>query len=181
MPHLILKRADSKDKIFKLTKATSTIGRKHTNDVFLMDESVSRDHAKIIALKDGGYEIHDVGARHPTTVNSKIVSSHRLRDGDKIGLGDSILIFKSEETPSTAQVEFLANEDMSHETLEVASFDAKKTSVFSVDDLDLQSLKKDHQRLMLLYEVSKAISLHLEDSYHMMDEILSIALRTLDA
>jgi Nif-specific regulatory protein len=181
MPQLILKRPDSKDKIFKLTGAATTIGRRHTSDVFLMDESVSRDHAKIITLKEGGYEIHDVGARHPTTVNGKIVSSHRLRDGDRIGLGDSILIFKSEETPSTAHVEFLATEDMSHETLEVASFDAKKTSVFSVDDLDLQSLQKDHQRLMLLYEVGKAISLHLEDSYHMMDEILSIALRTLDA
>jgi Nif-specific regulatory protein len=70
---------------------------------------------------------------------------------------------------------------MSQETLEVASLDAKKTSVFSVDDADLQSLQKDHQRLMLLYEVGKAISLHLEDSYHMMDEILSAALRTLDA
>lgn len=181
MPQLILKRPDSKDKIFKLTKGAATIGRRHTSDVFLMDESVSRDHAKIIALKHGGYEIHDVGARHPTTVNGEIVSSHRLRDGDRIGLGDSILIFKSEETPSTAQVEFLANEDMSQETLEVASFDAKETSVFSVDDSDLQSLQKDHQRLMLLYEVGKAINLHLEDSYHMMDEILSIALRTIDA
>lgn len=181
MAQLILKRPNSKDKVFNLTKATTTIGRRHTNDVFLMDESVSRDHAKIIALKDGGYEIHDVGAKHPTTVNGKIVSSHRLRNGDILGLGDSILIFKSEEPPSTAQVEFLATEDMSQETLEVASLNAKKTSVFSVDDSDLQSLQKDHQRLLLLYEVGKAISLHLEDSYHMMDEILSIALRTLDA
>jgi Nif-specific regulatory protein len=181
MPQLILKRPGSKDKIFKLTKATTTIGRRHTNDVFLMDESVSRDHAKIVTLKDGGYEIHDVGAMHPTMVNGKIVSSHRLRNGDKIGLGDSILVFKSEEVPSTAQVEFLATEDMSQETLEVASLDAKKTSVLSVADSDLQSLQKDHQRLMLLYEVGKAISLHLEDPHHMMDEILSIALRTLDA
>ena len=181
MAQLILKRPDSKDKIFKLTKGVSTIGRRHTSDVFLMDESVSRDHAKIIALKDGGYEIHDVGARHPTTVNGNIVSSHKLRDGDRIGLGDTILIFKSEKAYSTAHVEFLSKEDMAHETLEVASFDAKKTSVFFVDDSDLQSLQKDHQRLMLLYEVGKAISLHLEDSLQMMDEILSIALRTLDA
>jgi len=181
MPQLILKRPDSKDKIFKLTKDVNTIGRRHTSDVFLVDESVSRDHAKIIALKDGGYEIHDVGAKHPTTVNGNIISSHRLRDGDRIGLGDSILIFKSEKAYPTAHVEFLAKEDMSQDTLEVASFDAKKTSVFSVDNSDLQSLRKDHQRLMLLYEVGKAISLHLENSYRMMDEILSIALRTLDA
>ena len=44
MPYLVLQQEDSQDKIFKITKAVITLGRKHTNDVFLMDESVSRDH-----------------------------------------------------------------------------------------------------------------------------------------
>jgi len=181
MAHLILQEGDSQAKIFKLTKAITTLGRRHTNDVFLTDESVSRNHAGIIALEDGGYEIYDVGAKYPTIVNGKIISRHRLRNGDKIKLGDSILIFKSEETFSTAQVEFLSPEDMSQEALEVTSLEAKKTTLFSADDLDLVSLQRDHQRLMLLYEVGKAINLHLEDPHHLLDEILSAALRTLDA
>lgn len=181
MPYLALQQEDSQDKIFKITKAVITLGRKHTNDVFLMDESVSRDHAEIIALEDGGYEIHDVGAKHPITVNGKIISRHRLRDGDRIRLGDSILIFNSEDASSTTSVEFLAIEDMSQETMEVASLDAKKTTILSADDLDLLSLQKDHQRLMLLYEFGKAVNSHLEDQYHLLDEILSATFRTLDA
>jgi len=181
MPYLVLQQEDSQDKIFKITKAVITLGRKHTNDVFLMDESVSRDHAEIIALEDGGYEIHDVGAKHPITVNGKIISRHRLRDGDRIRLGDSILIFNSEDASSTTSVEFLAIEDMSQETMEVASLDAKKTTILSADDLDLLSLQRDHQRLMLLYEFGKAVNSHLEDQYHLLDEILSATFRTLDA
>jgi Nif-specific regulatory protein len=181
MAYLILKQDDSQVKSFKLTKSVTNIGRRSTHDVIFTDPKLSRDHAEITALKDGGYEIHDLGAKHPTRVNGKIISSHRLKDGDRISLGDYELIFKSEEPCSTAHVEFLAAEDMSEESEEVASLDAKKTTFYSVDDLDLISLQKDHQRLMLLYEFGKAANLHLEDPHQLLDEILSAAFRTLDA
>jgi len=181
MSYLILQQKDSQDKIFELIKSITILGRKSTNDVFLIDQKVSREHAKIIALEDGGYEIQDVGAKHPTTINGKVISRHRLRDGDIIKLGDSILIFNSKEPCATTQVEFLSAEDMSQESVEVASLDAKKTTIFSADDSHLESLRKDHQRLMLLYEIDQAINLHLEDPYQMLDEILSAAFRALDA
>ena len=39
------------------------------NDIVVMDPSVSRNHAEVIALADGGYEIRDLGGRHPVRVN----------------------------------------------------------------------------------------------------------------
>jgi len=181
MAHLILREEGSKAEIFKLTKAITTLGRRSKSDVFLTDKSISRDHAEIIALEDGGYKVQDVGAMHPVMVNGKIISRHRLRDGDKIKLGDSILIFRSKEPCSTVQIEFLEPEDMSQEAVEVASVDAKKTKLFSADDMDLVSLQRDHQRLMLLYEFGKTINLLMEDAHHLLDEILSASFRTLDA
>ncbi len=181
MAHLILLKENSHAKIFNLTKDITTLGRRSKSDVFLTDKSVSRDHAKIIALEEGGYEIQDVGAMHPVMVNEKVISRHRLRDGDEISLGDSILIFKSKEPSSAAQIEFLEPEEMSQESLEVASVDAKKTKLFTVDDTDLVSLERDHQRLMLLYEFGKTVNLLMEDAYNLLDEILSACFRTLDA
>jgi Nif-specific regulatory protein len=181
MAHLILQKEDSQAKVFELTKAITTLGRRSKSDVFLTDKSVSRDHAEIIAVEDGGYEVQDVGAMHPIMVNGKIISRHRLRDGDEIRLGDSILIFRSKEPCSAAQIEFLEPEDMSQESLEVAAVDAKKTKLFSADDMDLVSLQRDHQRLMLLYEFGKTINLLMEDTHHLLDEILSTSFRTLDA
>jgi len=184
MPYLILQQKGSQDKSFKLTKANTTIGRRQNNDIILTDPFVSRQHAEVIALENGGYEINDIGAKYLIRVNRKIVSHHRLEDGDRIKIGDSILIFKSEDTRPTFQVEFLAAEDMSQMAEEVASLNAKKTLPFSSDDFnadDLKSLQKDHQRLMLLYEFDRAVYSNLEDPHHLMDEIMSATFRTLDA
>jgi len=181
MPYLILQQKDTQPKVFEITKSLTILGRKPTNDVFLTDQKVSRDHAKIIALEDGDYEIQDVGAKHPITVNGRVISRHRLRDGDRIRLGDSILVFNSKEPCVTTLVEFLPAEEMSQESVELASLDAKKTTIFTTDDLDLSSLQKDHQRLMLLYEIDRALNIHLEDPYQLLDEVLKVGFRTLDA
>jgi Nif-specific regulatory protein len=181
MPNLVLKQKDSKAKVFELTKPITTLGRRSSHDVYLMDMGVSRDHAEIRALEDGGYEINDLGAKQPTRVNGKIISRHRLKDGDEIMLGDSVLIFKSEGASYADHVEFRSIEDMTLDTMEVASLDAKKTVLFSVNDLDLVSLQKDHQRLMILYEFGQAANLYLEDPYQLLEEILNAAFRTLDA
>ncbi len=181
MPYLILQQKDVQPQVFEIAKPLTILGRRPTNDVFLTDQKVSRDHAKIIALEDGGYEIQDVGAKHPITVNGRVISRHKLRDGDRIRLGDSILVFNSKEPYATTLVEFLPAEKMSQEFVEVASLDAKKTTIFTTDDLDLSSLQKDHQRLMLLYEIDRALNIHLEDPYQLLDEILKVGFRTLDA
>ena len=181
MPHLVLLQKDAQPVIFTITKDTTILGRSSANDVFLTDQSVSREHAKIVALEDGGYEIHDLGAKHPTSVNGMIISHHKLRNGDRIRLGDSVLIFRTGESCTTTHVEFLTPENMSQEAVEVASLDATRTDVFSTEGVDLSSLQKDHQRLMLLYEFGKTINLHLEDPHQMLEEILKAAFRTFDA
>ncbi|MQY57017.1 FHA domain-containing protein, partial [bacterium] len=110
MPHLVLLQKDAQPVIFTITKDTTILGRSSANDVFLTDQSVSREHAKIVALEDGGYEIHDLGAKHPTSVNGMIISHHKLRNGDRIRLGDSVLIFRTGESCTTTHVEFLTPE-----------------------------------------------------------------------
>ena len=181
MPHLVMLQKDAQPVIFIITKDTTTLGRSSANDVFLADQSVSREHAKIVIQEDGGYEINDLGAKHPTTVNGMVISHHKLRNGDRIRLGDSVLIFRTGESCTTTHVEFLTPENMSQEAVEVASLDATRTDVFSIEGVDLSSLQKDHQRLMLLYEFGKMINFHLEDPHQMLEEILKAAFRTFDA
>ena len=173
MPHLVLQQKGAQPVIITITKDVTTLGRSSSNDVFLTDQSISREHAKIVGLKDGGFEVHDLGAKHPTSVNGMVISQHRLKDGDRIRLGDSILIFRTGESRPSTRVEFLAAEEMSQEAVEVASLDATRTDVFSSDELDLSSLKKDHQRLMLLYEFSRSSYLQLEDQQKINEEIMS--------
>ncbi len=183
MAQIILKQLDSQVRSFALAKEVTTIGRSLANDITIIDPFVSRIHAKIIQKKDG-YEILDLGAKHAVEVNGKIISRHRLKDGDKITLGSSLMVFQEKDVCEAADVTFLSNEDMTEESVEVASFDSKKTVPFSIEDVDVKdfvTLHKDHQRLMLLYQFGGTINSHLEDIHHLLEEVLSALFKTLDA
>ncbi len=181
MAYLILQRENNQKKTIQIASSPVTIGRNPAHDVALTDPFLSRDHAKILMLKDGTFEIHDIGAKSPVRINGKIISKHKLKDGDKIVLGHSELIFKLEEP---THVEFLPAEEMSQESVEITSLDAQKTVSFSTSDFDsrdLVTLHKDHQRLMLLYEFGKTVNSHLEDPLFLLDEIMNAAFKMLNA
>jgi Nif-specific regulatory protein len=184
MAYLIHQLKDFEVKSYEISKKTMRIGRKPSNDVSLSDPFVSREHAEIVALEDGSYELRDLGGENPVKVNGRIISQHKLRDGDTLTLGQSLLIFKTDAPCASASVEMLAAEDMSQKAVEIASLDAKKTMPFALDGVDTKdvvSLQRDHQRLMLLYEFGKAVNSHLEDQDEMLDEIMNAALKTLKA
>jgi Nif-specific regulatory protein len=184
MAYLIHQLKEFEVKSYEITKNVIKIGRKPSNDISLSDPFVSREHAEIVALEDGGHELRDLGGENPVKVNGRIISQHKLRDGDKLTLGQSLLIYKSDAPCDTSGVEMLAAEDMSQTAVEIASLDAKKTMPFSMDRVDTKDvvgLQRDHQRLMLLYDFGKTVNSHLEDQDEMLDVIMSVALKTLNA
>jgi Nif-specific regulatory protein len=184
MPYLILLQRGSASRTFALDKVKTTIGRRPTNDIILEDPFVSRAHAEVSRQEDGSYEVCDVGGKWPVRVNDRLVSHHELRDGDKIQIGSSVLVFRLQEPCATPRVEFRAALSPALEPFEIVSLDSRKTLLFSpelaVSD-DLAQLQKDHQRLMLLYSFSRDIHSHLEDTSAGLEEIMSMAMETLDA
>ena len=184
MAYLVLQLKEFEVKSYEISKKVIRIGRRPSNDVSLTDPFVSRDHAEIVALEGGGYELRDLGGENPVKINGRIISQHRLRDGDKLTMGQSLLIFKTDVPCASASVEMLAAEDLSEKAVEIASLDAKKTMPFSMDGVDKKdvvALQRDHQRLMLLYDFGKSVNSHLEDQDEMLDEIMNAALKTLKA
>lgn len=73
-----------------------TIGREEGNPLRLNDERVSRFHAKIQA-EGGEIILTDLESTNGTRVNGHIVSIRRLRAGDRIQMGRSVLLFGSPE------------------------------------------------------------------------------------
>ncbi|MEU9032158.1 FHA domain-containing protein [Streptomyces sp. NPDC048383] len=66
-----------------------TIGRDPANDLVLDDLVVSRRHAELRALVDGGYEIVDLGSHNGTYLNGAPVERAPVTDGDIVGIGHS--------------------------------------------------------------------------------------------
>ncbi len=81
-----------------LEREEVTLGRALEADVRINDKEVSRQHAKIIAVRDGQrnvteYVLNDLDSRNGTFLNGRRVRRERLDNGDKITIGETILRF----------------------------------------------------------------------------------------
>ena len=66
------------------------IGRSSACDLVLGDDSVSRRHAEI-ALRGGVCVVRDLGSCNGTWVNGRAVRRTRLRRGDELQLGETVI------------------------------------------------------------------------------------------
>jgi predicted component of type VI protein secretion system len=85
-----------KGRIFHDLPTPVTVGREEGNLLRLNDERVSRFHAKV-QLDDSDYILTDLESTNGTRVNGAVVQIRRLRFGDRIGVGRSVLMFGSNE------------------------------------------------------------------------------------
>src|SRR5476651_1453763 len=85
-----------KGRVFRDLLTPLTIGREEGNILRLNDERVSRFHAKV-QIDDDDYILTDLESTNGTRVNGTTVQIRRLRIGDKVGVGRSVLLFGSSE------------------------------------------------------------------------------------
>ena len=78
--------------MFKLTKGDAVIGRSPTAAIRVVDDGVSRNHARIRHDSNGLF-VDDMESRNGTFVNgAKIASTTVLREGDKIQVGRNTVL-----------------------------------------------------------------------------------------
>lgn len=85
-----------KGRVFRDLPTPVTIGREEGNLLRLNDERVSRFHAKV-QMDDGDIILTDLESTNGTRVNGVTVQIRRLRVGDRISIGRSLLLFGSNQ------------------------------------------------------------------------------------
>jgi pSer/pThr/pTyr-binding forkhead associated (FHA) protein len=83
-------------RVYEVRKETLSIGRSRESDIFLEDLAVSRLHASIVNQGNGNYALRDEGSANGTKVNGQLVNKYQvypLHEGDKIQLGQTVLVF----------------------------------------------------------------------------------------
>ena len=93
---LVVKRGPNAGARFLLDQETTTTGRHPEADIFLDDVTVSRRHAEF-RIKDGKFEVVDVGSLNGTYVNREPRNSQQLEVGDEIQIGKFRLVFIANE------------------------------------------------------------------------------------
>src|SRR5450755_1277801 len=75
-------------RLFKLTFGEAVLGRAPDAEVRLLDEGISRRHARIVRAPDGVFVLHDLSSTNGTYHNGlRLKGSIRLDEGDKVQLG----------------------------------------------------------------------------------------------
>jgi hypothetical protein len=82
-----------------LSAAVTTIGRDESADVVVDDPGVSRRHAEVRISHDGPHLqvlLRDLGSTNGTYLNGEQIGDEELREGDRVTMGRTSLIFRLE-------------------------------------------------------------------------------------
>lgn len=72
------------------------IGRSKENEIFVVDPSVSRNHA-VLEVRDGRLVVRDTGSTNGTFVNGSRVQLRTLNHGDVVAFGKTQFLVQSEQ------------------------------------------------------------------------------------
>lgn len=92
-PCLVQYSGDQLGKIYHIEKESITIGRSKTEDIVIVEASVSRQHARVNTRGDDTIEVEDLGSSNGTLVNhEKLIGKIILKDSDFLQIGN--VLFK---------------------------------------------------------------------------------------
>lgn len=79
-----------------LRPGRTVIGRSREADLRLAEETVSPRHAVLETAADGRVVVRDLGALNGVSVDGIPVSEVELHDGNRLQLGDAVLVFRTD-------------------------------------------------------------------------------------
>jgi pSer/pThr/pTyr-binding forkhead associated (FHA) protein len=97
-----------KGRVYKDLPIPVTIGREEGNGLRLNDERVSRFHAKV-QVEDSDIILTDLDSTNGTRVNGTSIQIRRLRPGDQVSIGRSMLLFGTMEEIAARKASVPAN------------------------------------------------------------------------
>ena len=134
MVSLRVREGPGKGMIFRMEKESATLGRDAGCDFQVPDQGVSRRHAEVYRIGEM-YFVRDLGSRNGTYVNEERINEEMLRNGDRIRLGGTVLVFEDR-----------APEGDSHEVVYSKSADPGATIEYKVSALALSDVEEPKER-----------------------------------
>jgi len=183
---IVIKGADE-GKQFELPDRAVAIGRDRTNPICLHDTEVSRRHAEVTFVGDGGYILRDLGSANGTIVNTRTVQEAILRSGDHLQIGQTIMVF------SASRPEGPVSSDLADRIRMVTKQDEFSSAIVKTvhenhgsqilarpEEAGTQWLKDRLANLSIMYETIQAVS-HILDLDQLLDKIMELIFGSIEA
>ena len=183
---LVIQGRNQGDRI-EVGDASLDLGRGAASGYRVLDTEVSRVHATVRPTEVGGYELVDRSSSNGSFVNGKVVDRIRLRNGDHIQLGRTVLLFETADQDDTmawevaaAQVD-LAGGDIGAESI-VAQVNAEASrGMLSHVRSGSATTAALRTNLEVLYEVSELVVRPSVGIDELLEQILSLTLDAIGA
>lgn len=142
--------------------AFNSIGRHPGNTIQILDRILSKEHARIERMPDGGYQLSDLKSLNGTFCRNDRVGTLHLKDGDEISMGSTRLVFSQSSTEEDAlnRVTIGPGFTESHIRQSIAANDGVFAS--EKDITDERTLRRDYERLRIGHELAQAIGGELD-------------------
>jgi len=100
VPYLLVQVPDQEPRRVELAEAV-VIGRAVPADLVVADAKMSRRHCKVSGSRTG-WTVTDLGSSNGTRVGGRAVKAHVLRDGDRIEIGHTVVVFHADAPKAAA-------------------------------------------------------------------------------
>jgi len=186
VPSLFVIRGNDQGTRFELNEPTIGLGRDSSNRVQLHDTEVSRRHAEIRRV-DGGYAIADLESSNGTYVNGQRIRLHRLRSGDRVQVGRTLMLYTgpAEEglTDVRQQVDIASPQQTGDRSRIIHSITGEEGSrIFDFEAEVPQNswLARARSNLQIMYRTALAVS-HTLDIDQLLQRIMELIFEWVDA
>jgi pSer/pThr/pTyr-binding forkhead associated (FHA) protein len=116
----------TKGEVFLLKSNRAVLGRGETADIRVMDIKSSREHAEITRVGEE-WTLTDLGSQNGVVVNDQKITQVKLKEGDKIVIGQTV--FKFSRIESKGKVEKLVTKDFSDDPLPIPQEGKRKNAL----------------------------------------------------
>ncbi len=160
-----------------------TLGRESGNGIQLRDTEISRRHAQIVEREDG-FWLLDLDSSNGCFVNDTRVSEYRLRSGDRVLLGVTLMIYTGGEVAdpsSLSGVGIVGEVESKNESRIIKSISqAEGSQVFGGDAVESPWLARARSNLQVMYRTALAVS-HTLDIDELLRRILELIFEWVEA
>jgi signal transduction histidine kinase len=188
VPRLILIKGTDEGKQFDLTLPVHSVGRDSTSNIRLIDTEVSRRHAEF-RLVNGVYHLVDVGSANGSFVNGQPVKDVTLQPGDRVQIGQSVLVFSLRasdggkgESDLAERISMITRHDMELSSAIIKTIGESEGSRLLAQPEQVKGpwLKGALANLAVMYEATQAVS-HILDVDQLLGRIMDLIFKSIEA
>ena len=172
-------------KRFELDRAAIAIGRDPNSTIQLHDTEISRHHAEI-RCDEERFSLIDLGSSNGTFVNSEQIEHQTLKNGDRVQLGRTLLIYTGPSEGGSQNLDDAVNivgKDQSRDDSRiVSSFGHEDNSdvLGRVGDSNSPWLARARSNLQIMYHTALAVS-HTMDIDQLLNKIMELIFEWVEA